>query len=150
MPQSLAKCYMHIVFSTKGRANLIPKAHLDKVHAYITGILNSIHCPGICVGGTENHIHILCIMSRSITISNLVKTVKASSSKWINEQQRDFHHFAWQEGYGCFTISQTHVDAVKQYIAIQEEHHQHVTFQDEFRRLLEIYQVEYDERYVWD
>lgn len=150
MPQSLAKCYLHIVFSTKDRANLISKTLLEEVHAYITGILNAIHCPSIQVGGTENHIHILCVMSRSITISDLVKTVKASSSKWINERQGFMHRFAWQEGYGCFSISQNHIDAVIKYIATQEEHHKQVSFQDELRRLLVIYQVDYDERYVWD
>lgn len=138
---------MHIVFSTKGRANLIPKVHLDEVHAYIAEILNANHCPSIRVGGTENHVHILCIMSRSITISELVRIVKANSSKWINSKQS---HFLWQEGYGCFSISQTHVDAVKNYIAGQAEHHKRVNFQDEFRRLLEIYQIEYNEQYVWD
>lgn len=150
MPQSLAKCYLHIVFSTKGRANLIPKVHLDKVHAYIVGILNANHCPSVQVGGTENHVHILCIISRTITIADLVKTIKASSSKWINEQQGGAHHFAWQEGYGCFSISQTHLDAVTKYISSQEEHHKRVSFQDEFRRLLTIYRADYDERYVWD
>ena len=150
MPQSLTKCYVHIVFSTKDRANLIPKMRLDDVHAYIGGIINGTGCHSICVGGTENHVHILCALSRTISISELVRTVKANSSKWIHEHLGLLRFFHWQEGYGLFSISHSHVEAVRQYIMTQEEHHRGVSFKDEYLRLLQLFQIEYNEQYVWD
>lgn len=150
MPQSLTKCFVHVVFSTKDRANLIPKVHLQDVHSYIGGIVNGTGCNSVCVGGTENHIHILCALSRSITISEMVRAVKANSLKWIHELFGLLHPFHWQSGNGLFSISHSHVEAVRQYIENQEEHHRRVTFKDEYLRLLKLYQIEYNEQYVWD
>lgn len=175
MPQSLAKNYIHLVFSTKGRMDTIPKAHLKEVHAYVAEILNSNHCPALSVGGTANHIHILYVLSKTMTLSDSVRLVKANSSKWINEKngklampssfspqqcsnadsalrsvRRPFNPFAWQDGYGAFSISQGHVDAVKHYIEGQEEHHKGVDFMDEFRKICNMYGVGLDERYAWD
>lgn len=150
MPQSLAKLYTHLVFSTKGRTDTLPKQHLDDVHAYVAAILNDMKCPAIAVGGTANHIHILYVQNRTIAPADVVRTVKANSSKWINEKNGKFNPFAWQDGYGMFSISNSHVDAVKHYISNQEEHHRHATFEDEFRRICAMYGVGLDERYVWD
>lgn len=150
MSQSLSKIYIHLIFSTKGRTDTIPKQHLNEVHAYIAGILNDNHCPAIIVGGTANHIHILYIQSKTMTLSETVKLIKASSSKWINQKNSVFNQFAWQEGYGAFSISQSHVDAVRQYIAGQEQHHATVSFQDELRRICQLYNVDLNERFAWD
>lgn len=150
MPQSLAKNYIHLVFSTKGRTDTIPKAHLKEVHAYVAEILNNNHCPALNVGGTANHIHILFVLSKTMSLSEAVRLVKANSSKWINERNGKFNPFCWQDGYGAFSISQSHVDAVKHYIDGQEEHHKGVDFMDEFRRLCEIYDAGLDERYAWE
>lgn len=150
MPQSLAKNYIHLVFSTKGRTDTIPKAHLKEVHAYVAEILNNNHCPALSVGGTANHIHILYVLSKTMTLSDSVRLVKANSSKWINERNGKFNPFCWQDGYGAFSISQGHVDAVKHYIDNQEEHHRYATFEDEFRRICNMYGVGLDERYAWD
>lgn len=175
MPQSLAKNYIHLVFSTKGRTETIPKAHLKEVHAYVAEILNYNHCPALNVGGTANHIHILFVLSKTMTLSDTVRLVKANSSKWINEKngnlalpssfspqqcsnadsalrsvRRPFNPFCWQDGYGAFSISQGHIDAVKQYIDNQEEHHKGVSFEDEFRKICKMYDVGLDERYAWD
>lgn len=150
MPQSLAKLYTHLVFSTKGRTETLPKNHLEEIHKYVAEILNNIHCPAIQVGGISNHIHILYIQSKTMTLSDTVRLIKTNSSKWINERNGRFNHFSWQDGYGAFSVSQSHVEAVQNYIKGQEEHHKCVDFKDEFRRLCNIYGVNLDERYVWD
>ena len=150
MPQSLAKLYVHLVFSTKDRTETLPKQHIEEVHSYIAGILNNNHCPAIQIGGTTNHIHILYIQSKTMTLSDTVRLVKSNSSKWINEKNGKFNVFAWQNGYGAFSISQSHIEAVRNYIKTQKEHHSKINFKDEFRRLCEIYDAPLDEQYARD
>ena len=151
MPQSLSKIYIHLVFSTKGRTDMIPKAHLAEVHAYMAEIFNNHGCLAIQVGGTTNHIHALFLLGKQVNLSEIVRTVKSSTSRWINEMNgKPFHHFRWQDGYGAFSVSNSHVDAVVKYIQGQEAHHNKVSFQDEFRRICQIYDAGLDERYVWD
>jgi REP element-mobilizing transposase RayT len=150
MSQSLSKLYIHLVFSTKGRTETLPKQHLSEIHAYVAEILNQNHCPAICVGGTANHIHILFILNKTMSLSDTIRIVKTSSSKWINEKNGKYNPFCWQDGYGAFSISQSHVDAVMHYIETQAEHHAKTSYMDEFRRLCEIYDVALDERYAWD
>ena len=151
MPQSLSKIYVHLVFSTKGRTETIPKTHLAEVHAYVAEIFNNHGCPAIQVGGTANHIHILFLLGKQANLSEIVRTVKSSTTRWINEKNGNpFNRFFWQEGYGAFSVSNSHVDAVIAYIKGQEEHHRKVSFQDEFRKICQLYKVELDERYAWD
>ena len=151
MPQSLSKIYIHLVFSTKGRTETIPKTHLAEVHAYVAEIFNNHGCPAIQVGGTANHIHILFLLGKQANLSEIVRTVKSSTTRWINEKNNNpFHKFFWQEGYGAFSVSNSHVDAVVAYIKGQEEHHRKVSFQDEFRKICQLYKAELDERYAWD
>lgn len=147
MSQSLTKQYIHLVFSTQKRSDMITKQHLAKVHAYVAGILNNISCSAICVGGTPNHIHILYVQSKTMTLSDTVRIVKTNSSKWINET---LYPFAWQNGYGAFSVSRGHLELVANYIKNQEAHHSKTTYQDEFRRICEKNDAQYDERYVWD
>lgn len=151
MPQSLAQIYLHIVFSTKERRPLLQNSSIrDEMHHYLGGICNDVGCPILCVGGVADHVHLLCHFGRTMTVSDLIQELKRESSKWVKgkvESLRDFH---WQNGYGAFSISPGHVESVRSYIANQEVHHREVTFQDEFRRLLAKYGLEYDERYVWD
>ena len=151
MSQSLAKIYIHLVFSTKGRTDTIPKDHLPEVHAYVAEIFNNHGCPTIQVGGTANHVHILFLLGKQTSLSEIVRTVKSSTTRWINEKTGSpFHHFAWQDGYGAFSVSNSHVDAVAAYIKGQEEHHKTVSFQDEFRKICQLYDAGLDERYAWD
>ena len=151
MPQSLSKIYVHLVFSTKGRTETIPKTHLAEVHAYVAEIFNNHGCPAIQVGGTANHIHILFLLGKQANLSEIVRTVKSSTTRWINEKNGNpFNRFFWQEGYGAFSVSNSHVDAVIAYIKGQEEHHRKVSFQDEFRKICQLYKAELDERYAWD
>ena len=149
MPQSLSQVYVHLVFSTKDRAGLIPANIQTRLHAYVAGTLNAIGCPAVQVGGMPDHIHILFRLSRTVTISDVVKNAKVESSKWMKDECA-VSDFAWQAGYAAFSVSASNVDEVTRYIQRQAEHHRVKSFQDEFRRLLELYQVEYDEAYVWD
>jgi REP element-mobilizing transposase RayT len=148
VPQSLAKILVHLIFSTKNREPTIPKEIRPSLHAYITGILNNLHCPSLQTGGTADHVHSLVSLARTRTVADILEEVKKSSSKWMKEQ--GVASFFWQAGYGAFSIGESQVSAVVRYIAQQEDHHQGVSFQDEFRRFLTRYGVAYDERYVWD
>ena len=149
MPQSLSLIYVHLVFSTKGRARIIPAGLQPRLHAYLAGAMNDIGCPAVNIGGMPDHVHLLFRLARTISLSDAVKTAKVESSKWKKDEGA-VHDFAWQAGYGAFSVSASDVDDVTAYIANQEHHHRVRTFQDEFRRLLERYHVEYNEAYVWD
>jgi REP element-mobilizing transposase RayT len=151
MPQSLAKILLHVVFSTKERRPLLrDRAFREEMHHYIGGILNGIDCPPIIVGGVEAHVHLLCVLSRTRAAADMVKEVKRSSSLWIKTRAPEFARFAWQSGYGVFSIGYSQIEDVRRYISDQEQHHRKLTFQDEFRRLLKRYDVTFDEAYVWD
>ena len=151
MPQSLAKILLHVVFSTKERRPLLrDKIFRLEMHRYLGGILNGLECPPIIVGGVEDHVHLLCVLSRTCAPADMVKEVKRSSSLWIKSRAADFSDFAWQSGYGVFSIGYSQIEEVRRYIEQQEQHHQKLTFQDEFRRLLKRYEVTFDEAYVWD
>ena len=116
--------------------------------AYITGILNNVKCLSLQTGGFEDHVHILCCLSRTIRICDLLEEVKKSSSKWI--KTKGVPDFSWQNGYGVFSIGESQIVRLTQYIQSQPEHHKKVSFQDEYRKFLKLYKIEYDERYVWD
>ena len=120
------------------------------MHEYLGGICRELDCPAIRIGGVEDHVHVLCRLGRSVRIADLVRDLKRDSSKWVKEKFPDLPDFAWQSGYGTFSISPNHVDRLVSYIANQQEHHRRESFQDEFRRLLRKYEIEWDERYVWD
>jgi REP element-mobilizing transposase RayT len=151
MPQSLAQIYLHLVFSTKCRAAfLVDPAIRKELHAYLVGICRNLGSPSLLTGGTADHVHILCCFSRGTTVSDFVRELKRDSSKWIKTKGTDLAAFHWQDGYGVFSVSPSHVTPLRQYIADQEAHHHKESYQDEFRRLLRKYGVQYDERYVWD
>ena len=151
MPQSLANVLLHIVFSTKHRTPFLKsKAIREELNAYMVGTLRKIDCPSLIVNCVEDHLHCLCQLSRTITIAKLVEEMKSSSSAWVKKQSTDLKDFYWQAGYGAFSVSQSNVETVKAYIANQEEHHQRIGFQDEFRQFLHRHGIEWDERYVWD
>lgn len=151
MSQSLAQIYVHIVFSTKGRRRYLrDRALRTELHAYLGGACRNLDCPSLVVGGVEDHVHILCRLGRTQSIANLVRELKRESSKWIKGKSAELFDFHWQDGYGAFSISPGHVEKLRRYIATQEEHHRQESFQDEFRRLLGLYGIEWDDRYVWD
>jgi REP element-mobilizing transposase RayT len=151
MPQSFAQIYVHIIFSTKNRQSFLnDKAIRHELHKYLGGTCNGLDCPSLRVGGVADHVHILCRLGRRISVADLVKELKRESSQWIKTKSLSLADFYWQAGYGAFSISPSHAKALIEYITNQEEHHRAETFQDEFRRLLKKYGVEWDERYVWD
>jgi REP element-mobilizing transposase RayT len=150
MPQSLTKLHIHLVFSTKQREPLLLRPFRERVHAYLASVLNNSDSQAQRVGGTSDHVHILFRMSKNLALAKVVEEVKTSSSRWIKTQEPALRAFHWQGGYGGFSVSPADVEAVTEYIDRQEEHHRVVGFQEEFRRFLETYRVEYDERYVWD
>jgi putative transposase len=150
MPQSLAKIYVHLIFSTKNREPLLDRDIQTELASYLGGTLNHLECQPIELGSAPDHAHILCCLSKNLSLSNLVEEIKISSSKWIKTKGRRFARFHWQNGYGAFSVSHSHLNAVIHYIRQQEEHHRKVTFQEEFREFLKKYRVPYDERYIWD
>ncbi|MFA5833614.1 MAG: IS200/IS605 family transposase [Bacteroidota bacterium] len=151
MPQSLSKVLLHIVFSTKNRHPfLVDKNIREEMHAYLGGTCNNLECPVLIVGGIADHVHILCLLSRNQSMATIVGEMKRSSSKWIKTKSPLLNKFAWQNGYGAFSVGQSDVQRVRKYIANQEEHHRKRTFQEEYRIFLEENEIEYDERYVWD
>jgi putative transposase len=151
MSQSLAQIYLHIVFSTKDRAEYFENQPFRQdLHKYLAGACNKLDCPAIIVGGVADHVHIACRLGRCIEVNVLLRELKRESSKWVKIEAPKLGDFSWQGGYGAFSVSPSHLDALVEYIRNQEEHHHRETFQDEFRRLCRIYGVELDERYAWD
>ncbi len=150
MPQSLSQIYVHLVFSIKGRRPDLRDDVREKTHAYLAGACAKQDSAALIVGGVEDHVHLLVRLGKNIAVSTLVREIKRESSKWMKTQAAQLASFQWQSGYGAFSISPSHVDALMQYIENQEEHHKRESFQDEFRRLCEKYGLEIDERYVWD
>jgi len=148
MPQSLANILVHVIFSTKERRPLISDTIRPRLHGYMGGILKEIESPALIINSMPDHVHILCMISKNIAACKLVEEVKTGSSKWMKTQGVPL--FAWQNGYGAFSVSQSGVDPVRRYIEKQQTHHRKTNFQEEFRRFLEKYRVQYDERYVWD
>jgi len=148
MPQSLSRMLVHLVFSTKNREPFIVPDRRDRLFEYLGGTLNALGCPVIRVGGMADHVHLLFVLSRTLSISEVVEQVKKESSKWAKEHVHPA--FYWQNGYGSFSVSPSNEPGVRAYIENQEEHHRVRSFQDEYRELLRKHGIEWDERYVWD
>jgi REP element-mobilizing transposase RayT len=142
--------YIQIVFAVKRRQNLIQKNWKDELNKYICGIVNGKGQKVYAIGGVEDHIHILVSIKPNIAISDLVRDIKANSSKWINENEFVRGKFQWQEGFGAFSYAQSQLDNVIAYINNQEQHHQKKTFKDEYLTLLQKFDIEYDEKYLFD
>ena len=149
MSQSLANILTHLIFSTKNREPLLADKDLrQRAHAYLAAVLQDFQCPALIVGGVADHVHILCQLAKTQSVSVVMEHLKTSSSKWLKTQ--GIRTFSWQRGYGAFSVSQSNVASVVSYIEKQEEHHRVVTFEEEFRLFLKRYRVSFDERYVWD
>lgn len=148
MPQSLSKNYIHLTFSTKYRKDSMRKEDLPTIFSYISGILEHVGCQPVIVGGITNHIHVLCVLNKNVALSKMVEEVKRSSSKWMKSKGSYYEWFSWQEGYGAFSVSQSKVEVVTNYILNQEEHHKKMSFEDELKLFLKEYKVEYNEEYL--
>jgi REP element-mobilizing transposase RayT len=150
MAQSLAKVYLHLIFSTKDRMRVLPDEIRPSLHDYMGGVLREADCSSVEINTEPDHAHLLFLLSRTATISNVVRDLKMGSTNWLREQHTRLRDFYWQHGYGAFSVSASNVEAVSEYIRYQREHHQKQSFQDEFRAFLRKHDVEFDERYVWD
>src|SRR6266568_3541662 len=150
MPQSLSKLYAHPVFTTKHREPLLLAPLRAEMHAYLATVLTNSDSPAIKAGGSSDHVHALFRLSKNSSLAEIVEEIKTSSSKWAKTQGRALANFHWQSGYGGFSVSPADVAEVADYIARQGTHHRSVSFQEEYRKLLESHVIEYDERYVWD
>jgi REP element-mobilizing transposase RayT len=152
MPQSLANVVVHITYSTKNRTPWLKDPHKRaELYAYNATILkHNVDSPALLINGVEDHIHILCALSRKFAIMDLIKESKTETTKWIKKQGRTYADFHWQAGYGIFSVSPSNIDQVKRYIANQEQHHKQMSFQEEFRETCRRHGLEIDERYAWD
>ncbi len=150
MAQSLAEVLVHVIFSTKGRKPIIPESLRSQLNAYIVGVLREIGSPSLIVNAMADHVHILCVLSKTMSLAKMIEEVKTSSSKWVKTKGPSLCDFYWQSGYGAFSVSQSNVARVRTYISEQAEHHRTGSFEDEFRAFLQRHNVQYDEQYVWD
>jgi putative transposase len=150
MANSYHQVYIQAVFVVKYRATIIEKKWKSELLAVIGNLINENGCKTYIVNGVEDHVHCLIGLKPSISISNLMQSVKAKSSKWINEQQFTIERFEWQEGYGVFSYSHSQINQVYKYIENQEEHHKKRSFREEYIDFLEKFEVPYDERYIFE
>jgi putative transposase len=150
MPQSLAKILIHLVYSTKGRRPLLPHDPFPELHKLARGIFVDQKCHMIETNNVADHVHILFDLHRTEALSNVVMHVKKGTSRWLKQQSPQFAGFDWQDGYGVFSLGQSQRPEAIQYLQDQQGHHRAVSFQDELRKFLHAYEIEYDERYVWD
>jgi len=151
MSQSLAKILLHAVFSTKDRFPFLQNTAVrEEMHAYLGGILENLDCHALAVGGVSDHVHLLFSLTRVETVADVIKELKRSSSAWVKTKSPAMKKFAWQSGYGVFSIGFSQVKSVQAYIAGQERRHRKISFQDEMREFLRRYEIDFDERYVWD
>jgi REP element-mobilizing transposase RayT len=148
MPSTHLSLHYHVVFSTKARAPLIAAAWRERLHAYIGGVVRNIEGVPETIGGVADHVHLLIGLRATARLADVVRDLKAVSSRWVHDEIGE-RAFAWQEGYGAFTVSASQREAVREYIARQEEHHRTRTFQEEYLELLQRSGVEFDERYLW-
>lgn len=150
MSHTYSKLLTHITFSTKDRAPLITAELQPQLHAYIGGIVRDLGGRALEIGGMSDHVHLLLLTPPRLALSDVMREVKAGSSRWASTQGADSGKFAWQTGFGAFSNSQKEVPYVRAYIQGQAEHHKQKTFKEELLALLAAYQVEYDEQYLWD
>lgn len=150
MPQSLVSLLVHVVFSTKHRAGMIaPEIEAD-LFAFMAGVLKNHDSRLLAANGTDNHVHLLITQSKNVALSLLIQELKKGTSKWIKTRGAKFKDFQWQDGYGAFSIGESNVPALKQYIARQKEKHRKKSFENELVEFLRKYGIAYDEKYVWD
>jgi REP element-mobilizing transposase RayT len=150
MPNTYSQIYIQIVFAVQGRQNLIASSNREELQKYITGIVQNRNQKLIAIFAMPDHVHILVGLKPSIAISDLVRDIKAGSSKFINDSDWNNYKFNWQEGFGAFSYSKSQVDSVIQYIMKQEEHHRKISFKEEYIEFLNKFAIEYNEQYLFD
>jgi putative transposase len=150
MANTFSQIYLQFVFSVKNRQSLIPKQHKEELHKYITKLVENRKAKLLAIHCMPDHIHIFVGFKPVYSIPDFIKEIKVESNEFINNKQWTKHKFAWQEGYGVFSYSHSHIDAVVKYILNQEEHHRKRTFREEYRDFLKKFEIEYNENYLFD
>lgn len=150
MANTYTQIYIHVVFSVKGRQSLIQKNWKDELYKYISGIAKGKQQKVYAIGGVEDHIHILLSIKPNIALADLVREIKSNSSKWINEKSLVMGRFEWQAGFGAFSCSHSQLESVIVYINNQEEHHTKKNFKFEYLEMLQKWNVDFDEKYVFN
>ena len=150
MANTYTQLYIQIVFAVKGRQNLVSEKWRDRLEKYICGIINKNESKPLAIYCNPDHIHLLIGLHPSISISDMARDIKSNSSKWINENKWVMGKFSWQEGYGAFSYSNSQIDNVIKYILNQPEHHNKVTFKNEYLSMLQKSEIDYDERYLFE
>ena len=150
MANTYTQIYVQIVFAVKGIKNLIAETHRDDIEKYICGIINNNKSKPLAIYCNPDHIQVLIGMNPSLSISDLVRDIKANSSRWINKNHWISDEFRWQDGYGAFTYSKSQLDKIITYILRQPEHHQKLSFKQEYLEFLKIYEIEFEERYLFE
>ncbi len=150
MGQSLSKVYVHITFSTKKHYPFIDESIQDSLFEYLGGICKGLNCNPIQIGGYRDHVHILCLLSKHVSQTKLLEEIKKNSSKWIKGKRPGYSNFYWQDGYAIFSVNPAQLNVVSTYIKAQAEHHTKRSFKDELRMFFMKYNIDFDERYVWE
>ena len=150
MAHTYTRLLTHIIFSTKDRQPWLTEHVRPRLFPYMGGIVRELHGSAIIINGPTDHVHMLCALPATAALADVMRVVKANSSKWMHETFPSRASFAWQTGYGGFSVSESNAPQVEEYIANQEEHHRRVTFQEEFMVFLKRHGIEYDQRYVWE
>lgn len=149
MSQSLCKISIHVVFHIKTTSPSIHNEHLEPLHKYLGEMVNATGCQVLRVGGVADHVHILCLLSKTETVAHLVEEVKRNSSRWIKTLDKRYRKFSWQGGYAAFSVSESVIPKTLDYVGNQREHHKKLTFHEEYLKFLELYKIEYDKKYVF-
>jgi putative transposase len=150
MPNTYTQIYIHVVFAVQNRSNLISEKHREEIEKYICGILRKKNCKPLAIYLNPDHIHIFLGLHPNVSVSDITRDIKANSSKFINEKRWIAGKFNWQDGFGAFTISKSQIDVLVKYILNQPIHHGRKTFKEEYFSLLKEYDVEFDERYLFE
>ncbi len=149
MSQSLTKIYIHLIFHVKTTSAIIRKNDLPRVHQYVGQLVNTTGCSVMRVGGIEDHIHILFLLSKNVDLAHVVEEIKRNSSRWTKTTDNHYRQFAWQGGYAAFSVSQSQVERTLLYIDNQAEHHKKMSFKEEYLWFLQNYHIDFDERHIF-
>jgi putative transposase len=149
MANTYTALHYHLVFSTHNREKWLHQAQEEQIWAYLGGIARNHQMKPLSIGGVEDHVHLLVGIPPTLAVSTSLQKLKGISSHWLKQEFSNFRHFGWQDGYGAFTVSQSNLELVAEYIRKQRTHHQHQTFHEEYLEFLRKHQIPFDERYVW-
>ena len=149
MAHTYVSSYIHYVFSTKHRQKIIKPELEERLWPYMGGIARENKMKALAIGGIEDHVHLFLSLPSTLSISKAIQLIKGGSSTWVSKTFPEFKGFQWQEGYGAFSISQSHIDRTIHYINNQKEHHRKKTFKEEYLAILKKHGIEYDEQYLW-